>query len=183
MKIERTEIEGVYIIDNFNAADDRGLFVKTFNSNSFKENNLDFKIRESYYSVSKKDVIRGMHFQLPPHGHEKLVYVPKGSILDVVVDLRKKSKTYKKFISVTLSDKNKKSIFIPKGLAHGFKSLEDNTITVYNVATEYNNEMDSGVKYDSFGFDWEVDKPILSLRDCSFNLLKDFNQINPFKNE
>ena len=174
MKIERTEIEGVYIIDNFNAADDRGLFVKTFNSNSFKENNLDFKIRESYYSVSKKNVIRGMHFQLPPHDHEKLVYVPKGSILDVVVDLRKKSKTYKKFISITLSGENKKSIFIPKGLAHGFKSLENDTITVYNVATEYNPIADMGIKFDSFGFNWETEEPMVSERDSAFDFFNEF---------
>lgn len=174
MKIERTEIEGVYIIDNFNAADDRGLFVKTFNSNSFKENNLDFKIRESYYSISKKNVIRGMHFQLPPHDHEKLVYVPKGSILDVIVDLRKKSKTYKKFISVNLSDENKKSIFITKGLAHGFKSLENDTITVYNVATEYNPIADMGIKFDSFGFNWETEEPIVSERDSAFDFFNEF---------
>ena len=174
MKIESTELEGVYVIDNFNAADERGLFVKTFNSNSFKESHLDFKIRESYYSVSKKNVIRGMHFQLPPHDHEKLVYVPKGSILDVVVDLRKKSKTYKKFISVTLSDENKKSLFIPKGLAHGFKSLENDTITVYNVATEYNSKADMGVRFDSFGFNWETEEPILSKRDSSFDYFNKF---------
>lgn len=180
MKIERTAIEGVYIIDNFNAADDRGLFVKTFNSNSFKENNLDFKIRESYYSISKKNVIRGMHFQLPPHDHEKLVYVPKGSILDVIVDLRKKSKTYKKFISVNLSDENKKSIFIPKGLAHGFKSLENDTITVYNVTTEHDLRSDNGINYNSFGFDWKLSKPNVSQRDMALDTLNEFCEKNPF---
>lgn len=174
MKIESTVLEGVYIIDNFNATDERGLFVKTFNSNTFKENILDFKIRESYYSVSKKNVIRGMHFQLPPHDHEKIVYVPKGSILDVVLDLRKKSKTYKKFISVTLSGVNKKSIFIPKGLAHGFKSLENDTITVYNVATEYNSKADMGVRFDSFGFNWDTEEPILSQRDKAFDFFNEF---------
>jgi dTDP-4-dehydrorhamnose 3,5-epimerase len=180
MKLEETVLEGVYIIDNFNASDNRGLFAKTFNKNLFYENNLDFEIRESYYSVSKKNVIRGMHFQLPPHDHEKLVYVPLGEIIDVVVDLRKNSSTYKEFISVKLSAKNKKSIFIPKGLAHGFKAMEDNTITVYNVTSEYNNTFDRGISYDSFGFDWEVEKPLLSGRDCSFNTLKAFSEINPF---
>lgn len=174
MKIESTELEGVFIIDNFNAADDRGLFVKSFSKNTFKENNLDFEIRESYYSISNKNVIRGMHFQLPPYDHEKLVYVPKGSILDVVVDLRKKSKTYKKFISVTLSGENKKSIFIPKGLAHGFKSLENDTITVYNVATEYNSKADMGVRFDSFGFNWDTEEPILSQRDKAFDFFYEF---------
>jgi dTDP-4-dehydrorhamnose 3,5-epimerase len=180
MTIERTEIEGVFIIDNFNAKDDRGLFVKSFNKNTFKENNLDFEIRESYYSVSKKNVIRGMHFQLPPYDHEKLVYVPKGSILDVVLDLRKNSKTFKQHISIKLSEDNKKSIFIPKGLAHGFKSLENDTITVYNVSTEYNIKADMGVKYNSFGFNWELNAPLLSERDLNFKSMNDFNIKNKF---
>jgi dTDP-4-dehydrorhamnose 3,5-epimerase/CDP-3, 6-dideoxy-D-glycero-D-glycero-4-hexulose-5-epimerase len=180
MNIERTILEGVFIINNFNASDDRGLFVKTFNKNLFLELNLNFEIKESYFSVSKKNVIRGMHFQLPPFDHEKLVFVPKGSITDVVVDLRKNSSTYKKYISVELSDKNKKSIYIPKGLAHGFKSLEDNTITVYNVASEYNPEADAGIYYRSFGFDWEVEEPTISQRDAEFIGLNSFCENNPF---
>lgn len=180
MKIERTEIKGVFIIDNFNAADDRGLFVKSFNKNTFKENNLDFEIRESYYSISNKNVIRGMHFQLPPYDHEKLVYVPKGSILDVIVDLRKKSKTYKQHISINLSEENKKSIFIPKGLAHGFKSMKDGTITVYNVASEYNADFDKGIKFDSFGFNWDSEDIVMSNRDKEFQSLNSFCKTNPF---
>jgi dTDP-4-dehydrorhamnose 3,5-epimerase/CDP-3, 6-dideoxy-D-glycero-D-glycero-4-hexulose-5-epimerase len=180
MTIEETLLEGVYIIDNFVAQDERGTFVKTFNKNDFENNHLDFNIRESYFSVSQKDVIRGMHFQLPPYHHEKLVYVPKGKILDVILDLRKNSSTYKKFISIELSDSNKKSVFMPKGTAHGFKALEDNTITVYNVATEYNNIADSGIKLASFGFDWNVDEPIISERDKGFISLKEFDEINPF---
>jgi dTDP-4-dehydrorhamnose 3,5-epimerase len=174
MKLEETILEGVYIIDNFNASDNRGLFAKTFNKNLFNENNLDFEIRESYYSVSNKNVIRGMHFQLPPHDHEKLVNVPKGSIIDVVIDLRKESKTFKQFISVELSDKNKKSIYIPKGLAHGFKSLEIDTITVYNVGNEYYRQSDYGIKYNSFEFDWGTVNPIISERDNSLESLNNF---------
>jgi dTDP-4-dehydrorhamnose 3,5-epimerase len=180
MTIERTILEGVFIINNFNASDDRGLFVKTFNKNLFLELNLNFEIKESYFSVSKKNVIRGMHFQLPPFDHEKLVFVPKGAIIDVVVDLRKNSTTYKKYIFVELSDKNKKSIFIPKGLAHGFKSLEDNTITVYNVASEYNPTADAGIYYKSFGFNWEVEEPTISKRDAEFIGLNSFCENNPF---
>ena len=180
MTVESTILEGVYITTNFNVNDDRGLFVKTFNKNTFKENNLDFKIRESFYSISNKNVIRGMHFQLPPNDHEKLVYVPKGSIIDVVIDLRKESKTFKKFISVELSEENKKSIFIPKGLAHGFKSLKNNTITVYNVSTEYNDKSDQGITYNSFGYNWNVKDPLLSERDKTFLSLNDFLTNNPF---
>jgi dTDP-4-dehydrorhamnose 3,5-epimerase/CDP-3, 6-dideoxy-D-glycero-D-glycero-4-hexulose-5-epimerase len=178
MTFEKTKLEGVFIINNFNAIDDRGSFVKTFNKNLFNENNIAFKIRESYYSSSKKDVIRGMHFQLPPHDHEKLVYVAIGEIIDVVIDLRKNSLTYKEHISAKLSAENKKSIFIPKGLAHGFKSLINDTITVYNVATEYSNTSDAGISYDSFGFDWEVAVPIVSARDNSLEILNNFN--SPF---
>lgn len=181
MKLESTELEGVYIINNFNASDDRGLFAKTFNRSAFEKNDLDFEIKESYYSVSNINVIRGMHFQLAPYDHDKLVYVPKGSILDVVVDLRKKSKTYKQYISINLSSSNKKSIFIPKGIAHGFKSLEDNTITNYCVSTEYNSIADTGIHYKSFGFNWQNENPIISERDNGFDTLNDYCKKTYFK--
>jgi dTDP-4-dehydrorhamnose 3,5-epimerase len=180
MNIESTALEGVYIINNFVAQDERGTFVKTFNKLNFDKEGLNFEIRESYFSISQKDVIRGMHFQLPPNDHEKLVYVPVGSIIDVVVDLRKKSQTYKKFISVELSATNRKSIFIPKGLAHGFKSMEDNTITVYNVGTEYDTTSDQGIGFDSFGFDWQTNEAIMSSRDQEFMTLDYFCENNPF---
>lgn len=174
VKIEETILDGVYIISNFNATDDRGLFVKTYNKELFDAQNIDFEIKESYFSVSKKNVIRGMHFQLPPYDHSKLVYVPAGGIIDVVVDLRKNSKTFKQYISVELSAENKKSIFITKGLAHGFKSLVNNTITVYNVETGYSASHDQGIHLNSFGFDWNIDYPILSERDKSFSTMDSF---------
>lgn len=178
MTIEKTELEGVYIIDNFVAKDERGTFVKTFNQQGFKDNELEFEIRESYFSISQKDVIRGMHFQMPPHDHQKLVYVAQGSIIDVIIDLRVNSKTYKKSISVELSAENRKSIFIPKGFAHGFKSMEENTITIYNVSSEYNSNFDAGLSYNSFGFDWGVESPIISNRDLLFESVNEFK--SPF---
>lgn len=180
MNIEPTALEGVYIITNFVAQDERGTFVKTFNMQDFESKNLNFEIRESYFSISKKDVIRGMHFQLPPSDHEKLVFVPVGSIIDVVVDLRKQSSSYKKHIYVELSAANRNSIYIPKGFAHGFKSLEDNTITVYNVTTEYDSNFDEGIKYNTIGFDWEILNPIISKRDIDFKGLNSFCENNPF---
>lgn len=168
MEIIKTEIDGVYIIKNNRFEDERGLFVKTYHYNVFKENNLCTDFKESYYSVSKKNTIRGMHFQKTPFEHDKLVYVANGKILDVVVDLRKESKTFKKFISVEISRENAYSIYIPKGCAHGFLALEDNTITIYNVSTVYNAGADSGIRYDSFGMDWRVKEPIISERDKSF---------------
>jgi len=180
MIFEESKLKGVFIISNFNAVDDRGLFVKTFNKNAFNGANMDIEIRESYFSISNKNVIRGMHFQLPPDDHEKLVFVPLGKIIDVVVDLRKNSPTFQQYINVELSAENKKSIFIPKGFAHGFKSMEDNTMTVYNVATEYNPTADAGIHYDSFGFDWQIDNPIVSKRDLELQSLNEFCLINPF---
>lgn len=180
MKIEETILEGVYIISNFNATDDRGLFVKTYNKEFFESHNIDFEIKESYFSVSKKNVIRGMHFQLPPYDHSKLVYVSAGGIIDVVVDLRKNSKTFKQYISVELSAENKKSIFIPSGFAHGFKSLEEKTITVYNVSSEYNSNTDFGILYSSIYFDWKVENPIISERDLQFENLDSFLINSPF---
>ena len=178
MTFKTLDLEGVYLIENFNSIDDRGLFVKTFHKNEFCKMGLNFEIRESYYSNNKKDVIRGMHFQMPPHDHEKLVYVTSGSIKDVVIDLRKESPTYCNYIDIELSAENKNSIFIPKGMAHGFNSLEDDTTTIYNVATEYSPENDSGIRFDSFGYDWEVTKPIASSRDKSFLTLDKFS--SPF---
>ena len=174
MIYETTPINDVYIINSYNSIDQRGKFVKTYNKNFFIKNKFDIDIRESYYSLSNNNVIRGLHFQLPPHDHHKLVYVCSGSIIDVIIDLRQESSTFKKIFSVKLTSKNNKSILIPKGIAHGFRSLEDNTITVYNVTSEYNSENDSGILYDSFGFDWRINKPIISERDMSFESLNSF---------
>lgn len=180
MEIISTTLEGVLLIKNFSASDHRGEFVKTFHKRNFDEAFLNLDIRESYFSISHKNVVRGMHFQMPPHDHNKLVFVPKGEILDVVIDLRKKSKTFKKYITVKLSEKNKTSIYIPKGFAHGFASLEDDTITVYNVTTEYDPNSDYGIHPNSFGHDWGISEPIISLRDNGFMNLEDFELQNPF---
>ncbi|MCT4597806.1 MAG: dTDP-4-dehydrorhamnose 3,5-epimerase [Vallitalea sp.] len=180
MNIIKTQLQGVYVIENFHSKDNRGSFTKTYNADSFKENNLCTQFHESYYSVSNKDVIRGMHFQLPPYEHEKLVYVAKGEIIDVILDIRKSSDTYGKYLQVILSDKNHMSVYIPKGLAHGFRSNINNTITVYNVSTVYNKEKDCGIKYNSFGYDWNIEKPIISTRDSSFINFVEFKKENPF---
>lgn len=180
MKLIKTEIEGVFIIENFHASDDRGSFTKTYHKEFFQKNELCTDFRESYFSVSKKNVIRGMHFQLPPHDHEKLVYVAKGEVIDVILDLRKESRTYGKAISIILNESNQRSVYIPKGLAHGFKSIQDNTIMIYNVSTVYNNKSDFGICYDSFNFNWEVESPIISDRDKALITFEEFKDSNPF---
>jgi len=178
MKLIETGFDGLYILETVNFTDNRGSFQKLFNFDYFNENSLDTDFKEFYYSVSGKNVIRGMHFQLSPHEHTKLVYVSKGSILDVVVDLRIHSNTYKQYYHIELNDMDAKYLYIPKGFAHGFLSLEDGTIVNYAQTSCYNNDADCGIAYSSFGFEWGVENPIVSGRDLTFSVLKNFK--SPF---
>jgi len=175
MNLVETDIEGLLILVPRVFQDSRGKFIKTFTDDFFKENGLDIQIKETYYSISNNDVIRGMHFQTPPYDHVKVVYVPYGKIVDVVLDIRKNSPTYGKYFSTELSGENGKILIIPKGLAHGFKSLEDNTNVTYMQTTCYAPNNDGGIKFDSFGFDWECENPELSDRDNAFDILEEFN--------
>jgi len=175
MSLEKIEldIKGLYLLKNSWHSDNRGGFVKIYNRSAFENTSISIDIKELYYSYSQKDVIRGMHFQLPPFEVSKLVSVIRGSILDVVIDLRKNSPTYKMVESVEIRE-NRNSLLVPKGCAHGFRSLEDDTIVFYQQSDLYSKEHDSGILWDSFGFDWQLDKPILSDRDLSLPKLKDF---------
>jgi dTDP-4-dehydrorhamnose 3,5-epimerase/CDP-3, 6-dideoxy-D-glycero-D-glycero-4-hexulose-5-epimerase len=179
MLIEDTTIKGLKIISSKVMKDSRGSFLKTFNDKIFTSHAINLSIKETYFSVSHKDVIRGMHFQIPPHEHIKIVYVPAGRILDVVLDLRNGSPTYGETYSVEISAKNGKAILIPSGLAHGFKSLADNTITTYMQTSCYAPKHDCGVRYDSFNFEFDCETPIISERDLSFNNFNDFK--TPFE--
>ncbi|QLY82399.1 dTDP-4-dehydrorhamnose 3,5-epimerase [Clostridium intestinale] len=174
MEVIDTEIDGVCIIENSAFSDDRGSFTKIFHEDIFKNLGLNTELRESYYSISKKGVIRGMHFQLPPYDHDKLVHVAKGKINDVILDLRKDSKTFLKYISIELSDKNRYSVYIPKGCAHGFNTLEEDSIVIYNVSTVYNKDADWGVRWDSFGMNWNNTNPVISQRDSSFETVEEY---------
>ena len=177
MKIEEA-LSGAKLLTLPSSHDARGLFVKTFHDALFRKAGIQFLLRESYFSFSKKDVIRGMHFQLPPHQHSKIVFCPQGAILDVIVDLRKLSPTYGQYFAHELSAVNHKACYIPEGFAHGFKSLTDDALTYYLVSSEYDKKHDTGLRYDSIGFDWNVQEPVLSERDLSFGSLSDFS--SPF---
>ena len=161
-------IPEVKIIDCFAAEDQRGTFIKVFNENIYNELGIKTNIREIFYSISKKDVIRGLHYQDNPCAQEKIVYVISGSIKDIIVDIRKDSKNFGKVAEIELSANDTKAIYIPQGFAHGFRVLEDNTIMVYNVSEGYNKECDKGVLWSSIEYDWDVSNPILSERDKSF---------------
>ncbi|HYD20089.1 MAG TPA: dTDP-4-dehydrorhamnose 3,5-epimerase family protein [Flavipsychrobacter sp.] len=159
-------------------ADARGTFVKTFHETILKEAGTNFQLKESYFSTSMMDVIRGVHFQLPPHHHSKIVFCPLGAIVDVIVDLRKSSPTYGKHYAHELSAENHLAYFIPEGFAHGFKSLTDGAITYYLVSSEYSQQHDTGIRYDSIGYDWGVEAPTISDRDLSFLRMEEFD--SPF---
>jgi dTDP-4-dehydrorhamnose 3,5-epimerase len=178
MKFTKTDISNTFIIEPPVFTDARGTFIKNFNYDDFSNQELHFDIKETYYSDSMKNVIRGMHFQTPPFDHDKLVYVTSGRILDVILDIRISSPTFGKFITVKLTENNNKCVYIGKGCAHGFLSLCDNTRVMYMQTSVYSQEHDAGIRWDSFGMDWEADSPILSARDKSFPALKDFN--SPF---
>lgn len=178
MKKLETPFEGLFVLETNYFQDERGGFQKIFNYDFFAENGLAVDFKELYYSINKKGVRRGMHFQVPPHDHVKLVYVSYGKILDVVVDIRKSSVTYGKTFSIELDGRKADYLYIPKGFAHGFLSLKDNTIVNYAQTSCYNRECDCGIDQNSIDFDWGIEHPIISGRDLTFPLLKDFD--SPF---
>ncbi|MFA6587796.1 MAG: dTDP-4-dehydrorhamnose 3,5-epimerase [Patescibacteria group bacterium] len=174
MKIIQTQLNEVYIIEADAFPDDRGIFVKIYNQEIFNEHKLNFQPKETYYSFSKKNVIRGMHFQTPPADHTKLVYVTQGKILDVILDIRVGSPNYGKYITIELSAENHKAIYIPSGFAHGFLSLQENSCVIYSQTAVYSPENDNGININSFGMQWGIENPIVSKRDQNFQNFKDF---------
>jgi dTDP-4-dehydrorhamnose 3,5-epimerase/CDP-3, 6-dideoxy-D-glycero-D-glycero-4-hexulose-5-epimerase len=173
MIIESTIFDDVYVVSNKKFVDKRGVFVKTFHKDAFKESGLSTDFAESFYSISSKNVLRGMHFQSPPYDHNKFVYVTSGEVLDVVVDIRKESKTYGKYFSIILSDSNNNSLYIGKGFAHGYLTKSKSATMIYMTSSVHNASLDTGIKWDSFGFNWGIGEPIVSDRD---NNLKDLSQ-------
>lgn len=158
--------------------DNRGRFVKVFHEQTFLELGLETAFAEEYYSVSYKNVIRGMHFQLPPMDHVKMVYCVKGEVMDAVVDLRLSSPTYGQYQLFELSAAKANSIYIPKGIAHGFCVRSGQAIMVYKVSMIYSPEHDAGVLWNSVSIPWPSEQPCISDRDKSFPALADF--VSPF---
>ena len=177
MEILPTKIAGCFVIRPQLFPDDRGLFYESFNSQRFKEKSgvrIDFV--QDNISISQRGVLRGLHFQTGDAAQSKLVSVLKGEVLDVVVDLRKDSATFGKYIKARLSESNRKQLFIPKGMAHGFLSLADKTIFSYKCDAFYNPSAESGIVYDDteLNIDWEFSKEslIISKKDLKLPTLK-----------
>ena len=179
MKALKTNIEGVIVLEPKVLEDFRGVFVKTYHEEVFDELGLSIDWKEEYFTTSNKGVVRGMHFQIPPHEHDKLVSCTSGRVLDVVLDLRKSSPTYLNVFSVELSERNCQIVFIPKGCAHGFMSLEDQSTMFYKVSSVYHPECDMGIMWSSIGFEWPfADEYLVSERDQKHMMLNEFD--SPF---
>ena len=176
MKKISSEIEEVVIIEVLVHGDQRGWFSETYSKEKFKSVDLEYEFIQDNHSFSAQiNTLRGLHFQLHPKAQTKLVRCTKGRILDVAVDLRIGSPTYKKWVAVELSENNKKQLLIPKGFAHGFLTLEDNVEVQYKVDEYYSPDCDRSIRFDDpdIGINWGIDNPILSDKDFYAPFLKD----------
>ena len=178
MQFQETLFDGLLTIQLPRFEDSRGSFIKAFHQDSLLSAGIDFTLRESYFSFSKKGVIRGMHFQTPPAQHAKIVFCPVGKILDVALDLRRESPTYGQAFSTELTAENHLALYLPEGFAHGFKALTEGALTYYLVSSVHSPANDAGIRWDSFGFDWGEAVPLLSDRDKGFGKLVRFD--SPF---
>ena len=177
------DLKGAYLISNFYAGDNRGGFTKCFEKDIYKGANIEFKLNETFVSRSSKNVIRGLHFQT--HAPQaKLVSVVAGSVWDVIVDLRPDSKTFKQWRAHELTAANHLSFYIPRGFAHGFASLEDETVMLYQCEGKYDKETDTGIRFDDpeIGIKWPVDENIAihSVRDLQLQSLAEYMK-NPME--
>ena len=176
---ERQEIEGLILIKPDCYKDNRGKFVEFYKQSEFKKNGIVENFSQDNFSHSKKNVFRGLHFQKSPNSQSKLITCPMGKIIDIAVDLRKNSKTYKKYFKTVLSEENNHFLYIPKNFAHGFYALKD-SILLYKTSDEYNPDSESGIfwKDKEINLDLDVDLlPILSSKDEKLPLLNDIEAI------
>ena len=182
MKVIKTDIEGVVIIEPRVFEDARGYFFESYSRKAYVEAGITAEFVQDNESCSTRGVMRGLHFQRPPFTQANLVRCVKGRVLDVAVDIRKGSPTYGQHLAVELSEDNHRQFFIPKGFAHGFAVLSDVAVFQYKCDEFYHPEADGGISIldGSLGIDWHVDpaEAILSEKDTRHPLLKDF--VSPF---
>jgi len=176
MHVETTKINDLLIIHPDVYEDDRGYFFESYNRRSFADINLEIDFVQDNESLSQINVLRGLHFQDPPHTQEKLIRVIQGSVLDVAVDIRRNSSTYGKNFTIELSAKNRKMFFLPKGFAHGFLTLEDDTIFAYKCSTYYQKQSERTILWNDpvLNIEWGIDNPILSNKDKEGQLFHSF---------
>ena len=172
---KKLEIPDVILIKPEVFEDERGFFMETYKISDFKNAGIEYNFVQDNHSRSKKGVLRGLHYQLEPMAQGKLIRCIRGRIWDVVVDIRKGSPWYGKWIGVELSEENKLMLWIPPGFAHGFVALENDTEVIYKVTKEYAPELDRGIIWNDpdIGIEWPVDNPILSEKDSKLPRLKE----------
>ena len=167
MEFTPTTIPGLVILRPAVFGDDRGYFFESYNREKFMAAGLNPEFRQDNESCSKKGVVRGLHFQAPPFEQGKLVRVVRGAVLDVAVDIRKGSPTYGKWESVVLTGENKTMFWIPPGFAHGFATLEDDTVFFYKCTNVYDKASEGSIIWNDpdLGIDWGVETPVISGKD------------------
>jgi len=176
MEILKTPLEGLLIIKPDVFEDSRGYFFESFNHSKFDHAGLDLRFLQDNESKSKRGVLRGLHFQAPPYEQGKLVRVVKGAVIDVAVDIRKDSTTYGKWDSIVLSGQNKLMYWIPPGFAHGFVTLEDDTVFFYKCTNIYNKSSEGSILWcdADLNIEWGIKDPVISERDKIAPTFRDF---------
>jgi dTDP-4-dehydrorhamnose 3,5-epimerase len=167
MELINTPIKDLLIIQPKVFSDERGYFFESYSESVFKKNNLHLHFVQDNESLSQKGVLRGLHFQNPPFAQGKLVRVIKGAVLDIAVDIRKNSATYGKHFAIELTEQNKTQLWIPEGFAHGFLTLENNTIFSYKCTNLYNKNSEGCILWNdpTIGINWGIENPLLSEKD------------------
>lgn len=181
MEFRELEIKGVILIVLKPNFDDRGFFMRTYDSEIFKQHSLKNSwLQENHSRNLKKNTLRGLHFCLNPYTESKLIRCIRGKVYDVHVDLRKDSATFGKWGSVILSEEDQKWLYLPKGMAHGFCTLEDNSELLYKHDIVYNNQYDSGILWNDpdLRIEWPGTDPVISEKDSKLMSLKDFIKVN-----
>lgn len=180
MQVIPVEIPDLFIIQPKIFEDQRGYFFESYNKKAFHSQGINADFVQDNQSKSQKGVLRGLHFQEPPYAQGKLVSVIKGAVLDVAVDIRKNSPAYGKHIAVELNERNKTMLWIPEGFAHGFLTLEDETIFSYKCTNFYHKESERSILWNDpdINIKWGLNNPMLSEKDISGIYLKEFN--SPF---
>jgi dTDP-4-dehydrorhamnose 3,5-epimerase len=175
MKFNKTNILDCTLVQSEVYKDRRGSFTKIFHNDLYSENSINISFKEQFFTRSNRNVLRGMHFQIPPYDAGKLVTCIYGSVLDVVLDLRKGSPSFGKFDTIELTPESGLSIYIPNGVAHGFLSLQKDSILMYSTSSIYAPKYDSGIRWDSFGYNWpSKEKFNISERDKKMIKLPEF---------
>lgn len=174
MEFTELPFSGCFVLQPRIFSDTRGRFVKPLVASQLHAHGLRTDFVEQYHSTSGSGVIRGMHFQTPPHEHAKLVYCAFGAVTDVLLDLRRQSPTYGLAVSLPLTAESGDALYLAAGIAHGFVAIAEPALMIYNTTSEYAPWHDSGVRWDSFGFDWGIVSPVISERDRGFPALADF---------